>query len=110
MWPFLLSRFLQSLDDQLEDPNSPIWNVDFDLKTLPDPPSDDVEVKSEAGEAPTPEPSTSGEPAVEATGTEATITTTTIAKLDPLTVKTDTSELSGKLIGRLIFCECRIIM
>ncbi|XP_067931854.1 histone acetyltransferase KAT2A-like [Watersipora subatra] len=27
-------KFLQSLDDQLEDADSPIWNVDFDVKSL----------------------------------------------------------------------------
>lgn len=84
-----ICRFLQSLDDQLEDANSPIWNVDFDLKGLPDIPADAIEEsKTELAETSLPDPTTSAEPTDEYTGAEAT----TMVKLDPLTVKTDDTE------------------
>ncbi|KAF6023610.1 KAT2B [Bugula neritina] len=47
--------FLQSLNDQLDDDDSPIWNVDFDLNTLPPPLPDQPEKPKTPPPPPPPE-------------------------------------------------------
>ena len=67
-------RFLQSLDDQLEDADSPIWNVDFDSKALSSPTEPQPPVKP-------PEPSAS--PVAQT------------VKMDPLTIKTEPETIAS---------------
>ena len=71
--PLLYSFLLRCLDDQVEDPDSPIWNVDFDSKALSSPSEPWPPVKP-------PEPS-------------ASLVAKTV-KIDPLTIKTGPEAVS----------------
>lgn len=65
-------RFLQKLDDQLDDSNSLIWNVDFDINSIPAVPDEPPPPKP-----PTPPLPSSTPPTVQ-------------DKLDALTINTET--------------------